>query len=347
VVATSVGSPARSHQLLLELVTYGRGQRHRPAGRGDCVTAAQRKLNWGKPSPHWVEVLPMAVSRGQGEPERRRRSMATSSASASSPFRVRQLPNRQAVVASHNVRDRAHCGRRSLVRFGRRHRFADQEQPNSAPARVPSHNLRSRWGLERSERGPFLTLVPPKLAVPVPPASVAVPLAPTRSSYATRRYFAWATYPLVVCHEPGEFINEIATRVDPAPQPGPDNAPRDLSELAREERSYKLSSLQGRRLPNPLWCSVKYRPWFAVLTETESCIDGDPNRWELVIGSPQVSLLWFGKLEDMPALPSLTVYTGTLALSSQSYTCCSGFKWCSTTNSCIPLQVSCQGESPA
>jgi hypothetical protein len=213
----------------------------------------------------------------------------------------------------------------------------------------PIETFEAAGVLERSERGPFLTIKPPNVDMPVPPQSAPTALAPTKSSFATRTYFAWATYPRVHCYDPGVFINEVATTEERAPMSDPGEHPTDLSLLARHERTYKLSSFQGRRFPDPLWCSVAYGPWLAALKETESCIDGDPNRWELSIaGMPELSQVWFGTVDDMPAVPSLTVYTNTLVESSTpTYNCCSGFKWCSTTQSCIRLELTCQDRSPA
>lgn len=58
---------------------------------------------------------------------------------------------------------------------------------------------------------------------------------------------------------------------------------------------------------DPLWCSVKYGPWTALVTETESCNDDEPNQWQFVIADiPQVGMLWYGTWEDIPSFPSLT-----------------------------------------
>jgi hypothetical protein len=160
------------------------------------------------------------------------------------------------------------------------------------------------------------------LAAPEPPRPPA--LAPTKSSSATRKYFVWALYPRVICYDPGELIVGLTMDVNPSQHPDRDRPPTDLSVLARQERFYKLSSLRSSPFRHPLWCSVKYGPWTAAVTETESCLDGVPNRWEI------------------PAFPSLTVVMGSLALSSQGHSCCPGFQWCQTTQSCVPLQVTCQ-----
>ena len=82
---------------------------------------------------------------------------------------------------------------------------------------------------------------------------------------------------------------------------------------AVQERFYKLTSLKSVPFHHPLWCSVKYGPWLAIAKETESCIDGAPATWEFsIVEVPEVSLLWFGYWEDMPAYPSLQVIMGDL-----------------------------------
>jgi hypothetical protein len=147
----------------------------------------------------------------------------------------------------------------------------------------------------------------------------------------------------VICWDPGDLVVGLSMDVTPPPHPGRDKPPTDLAVLARQERFYKLSALGSRPFRHPLWCSVKYGPWTAAVSETESCIDGEPNRWEFyVIEVPEVAMLWYGTWEDIPAFPSLTVVMGSLSMSGQTHSCCSGFQWCATTQSCIPLQVDCQ-----
>jgi hypothetical protein len=211
---------------------------------------------------------------------------------------------------------------------------------------LPVETFEAAGTLERSDRGPFLTIRPPKRAAPEPPTPAT--LAPPKSSFTTRKYFAWALYPRVICYDPGDLVVGLTMDVSPPPQPDRDRPPTDLVLLARQERFYKLSSLRSRPFRHPLWCSVKYGPWTAAVTETESCLDGVPNRWEFfIVEVPEVFLTWLGEWEDIPAFPSLTVVMGSLALSSQSHSCCPGFQWCPTTQSCIPLEVTCQDPIPA
>jgi hypothetical protein len=199
--------------------------------------------------------------------------------------------------------------------------------------------------LDRSDRGPFLTIRPHKFPAPDPPTVQT--LAPSKSSFTIRKYFTQAIYPRVICFYPGDLLVGPSMNVAPQPHPGRDRPPTDIVALAGQERFYKLTSLKSVPFHDPLWCSVKYGPWLAVATETESCIFGEPSRWDFfIVEVPEVSLVWFGNWNDMPAYPSLQVTMGDLVLAEQHFSCCSGFKWCPTTQSCIPFSVPCQDPVP-
>ncbi len=206
----------------------------------------------------------------------------------------------------------------------------------------PVETFASIGPLEPSDRGPFLTLRPSRVEVQ-PKERAAAAMGPSRSSHATREYGLWVTYPRVVCHPPGELVEglEISALSRGAASPG--DATDDFAQIATRERHYRLSSLEGRRFPDPLWCTVTYGPRLAFATETESCIEGDEPRWELYLAdSPGVGAVWHGTEADMPTVPSLTVYWGTKGLLKQGSECCPGFFWCKTTGSCIPTGVHCQ-----
>ena len=207
--------------------------------------------------------------------------------------------------------------------------------------------------LAHAKRGPFLTIVPSTVAVPEPPAPKpsALPLVPT-PSFETRQYYTQAIYPRVICHDPGAFLDGVfldpTTGGSDRPNERPDVAGSpDLAALARREQHYKLSAWNGTTFHNTLWCTVKYGPWLAIAKETESCIVGAPHRWEFwIIEVPEVAMVWFGQWLDQPSFPNLTVIKGNLALSHVSRQCCAGYKWCPTTQSCIPIQVDCQTPVP-
>jgi hypothetical protein len=211
---------------------------------------------------------------------------------------------------------------------------------------LPQRTFEAAGRLVRSDRGPFVTLLPHKLPLsPDPPVSAH---AIQKSSFAVRQYFTQALYPRVVCYDPGILADGLKMSVDPQPFPGRDRPPTNIAAVAGQERFYKLSVLRSAPLRNPLWCSVKYGPWLAVAKETESCFDGVPNKWEFfIVEMPQVAVFWFGEWEDMPAVPSLAVTMSDKVLAGSEMLCCSGFQWCPTTQSCLPLNVECQDPIPA
>ena len=208
--------------------------------------------------------------------------------------------------------------------------------------------------LGRSKRGPFLTIVPPVRPAPEAPKPVPLPHQIPNASYQIRTYFAQCGYPRVICHDPGDLLQDFA--LDPTPDgggggsgPGDVVGPRpDVAVLARTERHYKLSKLDGVSLLHPFWCTVKYGPWLCIVKESESCINGVPNRWEFFIAEmPEVSMVWYGQWLDQPTLPNLNVIKGDLALHDVDFDCCPGHTFCSNTQSCIPNQIPCNPPVPA
>jgi hypothetical protein len=210
---------------------------------------------------------------------------------------------------------------------------------------LPLETFEAVGTLERSDRGPFVTLRPH--APPAPQAPPVPANAVSKSSYSIRRYYTQAIYPRLICYDPGVLVESMATRVDPTP-PGRDRPPTDVTALAGQERFYKLSPVKNVS-PGTLWCSVKYGPWLAEAREIESCLEGVPNQWEFfIIEMPEVALVWFGEWQDMPAFPSLWVTMNDRPLFEvEGPFCCGGYKWCPTTGSCIPNQVPCQDAIPA
>lgn len=204
--------------------------------------------------------------------------------------------------------------------------------------------------------GPYLTIVPHARPVPEPAPPVGSPVlphAPQRQSHQIREYWAQALHPYVYCVFPGDLLDgvllepaRVAAVAAPHAEPVSRPAPGTIVPAAQH---YKLSAFEGRRLQHLLFCTVKYGPWAARVIETESCIDGVPNRWELkLVGVPlDVGMTWNGTWLDQPTLPNLEVIKGNLALSHVTTQCCPGNKWCHTSQSCIPLQVNCQPNQPA
>ena len=229
--------------------------------------------------------------------------------------------------------------------------------PIAALPELPLKALELGGKLAHARRGPYLTIMPPERPDPTPPKRVitATPLAPT-SSFEIRKYFTQAIYPRVICHDPGELISGVvmarsAKSSGRAKKGVADRAAAmsagDLTALAEREAHYKLTKLDGRKLHHALWCTVKYGPWLAVAKETESCIAGEANRWEFwIVEVPEVSMVWYGQWLDQPTLPNLTVIKGDLAPAGVTRQCCAGYKWCPTTQSCIPNTVTCQQPTP-
>jgi len=176
----------------------------------------------------------------------------------------------------------------------------------------PLETFESIGQLERSDHGPFLTNKPPRVEGR---PSAPLPESKKKSSHAVRHHFAWATYPRVVCHDPGPFVDGLQIADDVPGESGLGRPTDDLVEVARQVQHYRLSSLAGRMFPRPLWCTVTYGPWAADFKETESCyVDEDP-MWEFTlvgVNAPEVAAVWYGAETDLPAVPSLEVIWGTL-----------------------------------
>lgn len=198
-----------------------------------------------------------------------------------------------------------------------------------------------------SARGPYLTITPHTRPEPRPPAGGTI-AAPNKSSACVRKYYTQAIYPRVICYDPGDLLVSAGMSIDKERADVGREPLRDVAALARKERLYKLSALNGATLKHPYWCSVKYGPWLAIASESESCTDGEQNRWEFfIVEVPEVALIWWGRWEDMPAYPSLQVTMGNKVMFSEERVCCPGFQWCATTQSCIPSTVDCGGAYPA
>ena len=206
--------------------------------------------------------------------------------------------------------------------------------------------------LGRSDRGPYLTIRPH--SQPPPKPSVSSPSTAAlakKSSFRTRTYFTQVTYPRLHCYEPGDLVAGVTMEVpevDARLGKSRGEAPPTIAALARNERFYKLSTFNDVKLPHPYWCSVRYGPWLAIATERESCVDGEPNFWELfIVEVPEVGVTWYGAWEDIPPYQSLQVAMGDRWLKNEESGPCDGFKWCATTQSYIPVNVNCQNAHPA
>jgi hypothetical protein len=198
-----------------------------------------------------------------------------------------------------------------------------------------------------SDKMPVITIRPHKFRAPKKPSTR---LGPNKSQFSIRKYFVQVTYPRVVCQPPlnEQFDTTSLFEEEEGENGNESRLPEsNIESISKKVRYYKLTNLNGRRLRDPFWCSVKYGPWLAMVTEEESCSFHIPNSWRLfIIEIPQVFLRWYGLWNDIPSYPSLHVIMGTLAMFDQFHLCCPGYKYCPPTESCIPLQVKCQDIVP-
>ena len=173
--------------------------------------------------------------------------------------------------------------------------------------------------------------------------------AATKSEFFIRKYLAQVTYPRVVCYPRNDLSEQTIKQVFQRRQEPLTENEADLEAIARHEQFYKLTRLKGVKLSFPHFCTVHYGPWLAIVLEQESCFAGVRNQWTLfIVEMPEVELIWYGVWWDIPAhlYPSLHVIMGNLAQVAEARHCCPGFKWCATTNSCIPLSVECDSPFP-
>jgi hypothetical protein len=240
------------------------------------------------------------------------------------------------------------AGRATVVtlrigRIGRGQIVTTREYLLDQLAELPVETLEVSGKLGYAEWAPVLTFKPHPTAKPCAPAapSGAIPW----SRACQRKYLTQVTYPRTICYplsdEPA--VVALASTSDRRMRENE----RDIEAIARDVRFYKLTTLHGERLPIPYWCVVKYGPWSAVVVEQESCTVGVPNHWFLfVVELPEVQLEWYGTWDDIPPYPSLHVITGDLVQVHEGCTCCPGFKWCTTTGSCIDVTIECQDPVP-
>jgi hypothetical protein len=93
---------------------------------------------------------------------------------------------------------------------------------------------------------------------------------------------------------------------------------------------------------------VRYGPWLGTFTETESCTEGELNRWVFAIPDwPEVGTVWYGGLEDMPAMPSISIVWGTETSTKTTTECCDGYFWCGYSNECLKVGEECGPKQPA
>jgi hypothetical protein len=221
-----------------------------------------------------------------------------------------------------------------------------KEQIEALPE-LPVKTFEAAGKLSYADNVPVVTIRPNKFPKPGKPpkpdkGSGVLPLAP-KSEALTLYYWVQAIYPRVICQEPSlDLAAARETLFVEQGSPASDRPNANPAAVAQRERFYKLTKLKGARLANPLWCSVKYGPWLAMAVEQESCTSGVPNTWQFaIVEMPEVALTWYGQWEDMPSYPLLSVITGDRPLFRTERQCCAGFRFCSSTMSCLAISIPC------
>jgi hypothetical protein len=228
--------------------------------------------------------------------------------------------------------------------------MTELEEKISRLSELPVEAFEVAGKLGYSEKVPVITILPNKyLASKKPPNTTQ--LAPDKSEHEIKTYYVQVISPKVICQEPPKSHFNTASMFDEdEKESGRSDVPEsDLATIAKKKRFYKLTTLNGVKLPMPFWCSVHYGPWLAIVTEEESCTTGSPSRWDLHVigGGPEISLIWFGRWEDIPSYPNLSVIMGDLVLKKVERRCCPGFSWCFSTMSCLAHQIRCpDGQVP-
>lgn len=196
--------------------------------------------------------------------------------------------------------------------------------------------------------GALLASMPEVEAPDSPSTGGAQPLAPNKSSYTVTKYYTMAAYPFVVCFPP-DFASEVFLAAEAPSKKGKALKTEKVAAIRADApgvQDFKLTAdASGRPFYNPLWCRVYAHYSLTPVTETTSCFDGVPPKWELeVAGFPSGPLLvsWYGNWSDMPEVQDLDVITTHLIQYEQDTYCCSGFKLC--RGDCIPINIECQDQ---
>jgi hypothetical protein len=190
-----------------------------------------------------------------------------------------------------------------------------------------------------SETVPVLTNRPH--VVEIAPPTITTPRE-NKSRRQVRQWFAWALYPKVICYPLSDPVVYSGLR----PIHGNTELPttiRDLTAVANVRRYYRRPS--DGVLGNAI-CEVRYGPWFATVTERESCDDQVPNMWELSSQDPGISLSWLGIWEDCPTVQHLTVVVNLNDVAKSWSECCPGFTFCPTSQSCLRNTITCPDAHP-
>ncbi|HSA72354.1 MAG TPA: hypothetical protein VLD84_00195 [Nitrososphaeraceae archaeon] len=193
--------------------------------------------------------------------------------------------------------------------------------------------------LNYSDKVPLITVRPGKFS----PSKK--PLTPTklvkyRPSWTINFYALTVTYPKVVCQPPivDPTVDQINSEAlfEQKDVGGSSELESDLEIISKKERFYKLTGLKDRKFQSPWWCSVKFGPWTAFVTEEINCNTAIPTYWTLTIGEiPEFILTWYGTWDDIPPHPSLRLFPVLpLTFFKQKTGCCPGYMYCIDSQSC-------------
>jgi hypothetical protein len=152
-----------------------------------------------------------------------------------------------------------------------------QERIKQLPE-LPIKSLEVAGKLGYSDKLPLITIRPRKFPAPKKPSTTKNG---SKSTWSIRKYAVMVTYPKVVCQPPtvDPTVDQVnSTGLFEQTDIGASREHEtDLEMISKKVRFYKLTRLNGRILQRPWWCSVKYGPWVALVTETVSCISNEPN----------------------------------------------------------------------
>jgi hypothetical protein len=192
---------------------------------------------------------------------------------------------------------------------------------------LPVESFEVAGKLGYSDKMPVITIRARKFPAPKKP-STSKKRDINKSYYYIKKYWMWAQYPIVICQPPVFDLpveqarsNALFEQKDLGESQKPES---NLEILSKKERFYKLTTFKDRKLLDPWWCSVRYGPWTAIVTEVESCISPQHTLWILYITEkPEVTFSWYGEWSDIPSYPSLTLFPNLpLTHSSLTYESC-------------------------
>ena len=208
-------------------------------------------------------------------------------------------------------------------------------------AELPTDIFELSGELAWSPDAPVIKLRP--YVVTAKPPAIATPRI-TRATHVIRTYHAWVIYPHVVCTPIPDL--EVLAKLEP--DTGAPAKPRhagDLAGIAHMRHFYKLSRFHGKPLATPWGCEVRYGPWYATVTYTQSC-DESADKWSLSSPVLGMQIDWSGTAADMPQVANLTAIWDPNGPAESRWDCCAEHTWCASSGSCLPNRIPCPPQVP-